>query len=584
MNIDLIRDELHSALVSTPYSRAIRNIQTEDTEITTFLHLLDDIVDEQYLHSPKDIPYSHAAHYKANPGYDEQLVQIARWNIDQLYQAKIHDYLWIVEHQIEFAKTALTQYAQYIRTAQKSRELFAALYRTIDLTRRVNGKAASMVDVSELWQLMYTQCDPSERRNLLGLALDYQLRDTDEIARLIETELLGLSDYDKEVNLVKALADLFEKACPFKKASKQTEKVRGIQRIAIDALVVASRSAKTTPIYRAHLLEQAVQRLKKIEGTAEERKLLLLERSESQKQMLAQMHTHHHEVDMTERIAQLYRAMESLGKDECLCFLARLFPLFDPCKMADGVATKAESSLAVFFETKIMDAAGRTSATIPALVSNDNEDAVEAHSIHDTLLLMDIYGFCIAHILNYIKNRFELDLDDARRIVDHSAFVMPSRSKLFETGINAGFQEDFITAINILVPQVENSVRCLLQDSGAIVYNLKDDGTEEVKTLHALLDLPEAADIFEADLLFTLKAVFCSKFGLNLRNDNAHGLLSDGFFFSRRAYYGWWLVFRLCYMLNGRELWRNYSAVTGHLEDAWSEPGVQNCEDDESDP
>ena len=29
-----------------------------------------------YLHSPKDIPYSHAAHYKANPGYDEQLVQI----------------------------------------------------------------------------------------------------------------------------------------------------------------------------------------------------------------------------------------------------------------------------------------------------------------------------------------------------------------------------------------------------------------------------------------------------------------------------------------------------------------------------
>ena len=119
--------------------------------------------------------------------------------------------------------------------------------------------------------------------------------------------------------------------------------------------------------------------------------------------------------------------------------------------MADGVATKAESSLAVFFETKIMDAAERTSATIPALISNDNEDAVEAHSIHDTLLLMDIYGFCIAHILNYIKNRFELDLDDARRIVEHSAFVMPSRSKLFETGINAGFQEDFITAINIMV-------------------------------------------------------------------------------------------------------------------------------------
>lgn len=179
------------------------------------------------------------------------------------------------------------------------------------------------------------------------------------------------------------------------------------------------------------------------------------------------------------------------------------------------------------------------------------------------------------------KCRINMPLQNDTGVV--SAFVMPDRSKLFETGINAGFQNDLFTAINILIPQVENSVRCLLQDSGAIIYNLKDDGTEEVKTLHALLDLPEAADIFEADLLFTLKAVFCSKFGLNLRNDNAHGLLSDGFFFSRRAYYGWWLVFRLCYTLNGRELWRNYSAVTSHLEEAWSELGVQNCEDDESD-
>ena len=110
-------------------------------------------------------------------------------------------------------------------------------------------------------------------------------------------------------------------------------------------------------------------------------------------------------------------------------------------------------------------------------------------------------------------------------IVEHQ--IEFAKTALTQYAQYAGFQNDLFTAVNILIPQVENSVRCLLQDSGAIVYNLKDDGTEEVKTLHALLDLPEAADIFEADLLFTLKAVFCSKFGLNLRNENAHGLLSD---------------------------------------------------------
>lgn len=587
MNINLVRNEICAALAGETYSRMLRDIKTDDSEIESFLRLLDDIVDEQFLHSPKDIPYSHVSQYKANSVYDTCLALIASWDINELYQAKIFDYLWLVGHQIDFAKNALIHYAHYIRTAQKTREMFAAFYRIIDINCKAYGKSAPTTDISALWQLMYQKSNPSERRRLLGIALDYQIQGPARIAQLIETELPNLANKVEAVELVKALADLFEKAWPVKKDSRKEERERGvrIRRIAIDTLILASRSAKETPVYRAHLLEQAIQRLRKIDGTADERKLLLQERSEVQKQMLNKVHTHHQEMDMTQSMAKYYRAMESLNKDECLCFLARLFPLFEMNKMAASVATRAESSLSVFFATNIMDAGGRMTATIPALVNGD-QDAVEAHSIHDTLLFMDIYGFCIAHILAFINKRFGFEKDDARRIVEHSAFVMHGRSKLFEAGIYAGLQQDLITAINVLVPQVENSIRCLLQDSGVIVYNLKDDGTEEAKTLHALLDLPEVAEILEADLLFTLKAVFCSKYGLNLRNENAHGLLSDGFFFSNRAYYVWWLIFRLCYTLNGRELSRHFDAVTNELKDAWTKSNatVQEVGADENKP
>lgn len=53
----------------------------------------------------------------------------------------------------------------------------------------------------------------------------------------------------------------------------------------------------------------------------------------------------------------------------------------------------------------------------------------------------------------------------------------------------AGFSGDFLTALSILVPQVENSVRELALECGEPVYNLNEDGIEEIKTMHAVLEL-----------------------------------------------------------------------------------------------
>ena len=129
----------------------------------------------------------------------------------------------------------------------------------------------------------------------------------------------------------------------------------------------------------------------------------------------------------------------------------------------------------------------------------------------------------------------------------------------------AGFSGDFLTALSILVPQVENSVRELALECGEPVYNLNEDGIEEIKTMHAVLELDGVKEHLDEDFLLALKTVFCSKFGFNMRNDIAHGLLSDKQFQSFHALYTWWFILKICYMFCGELQVKNRIKVNDKL-------------------
>jgi hypothetical protein len=57
--------------------------------------------------------------------------------------------------------------------------------------------------------------------------------------------------------------------------------------------------------------------------------------------------------------------------------------------------------------------------------------------------------------------------------------------------------------------------------------------------------MDEARAVLGEDLLFELRAVFTSSHGANLRNEVAHGILTDGGAFSSAPVYGWWILVRM---------------------------------------
>ncbi len=126
-----------------------------------------------------------------------------------------------------------------------------------------------------------------------------------------------------------------------------------------------------------------------------------------------------------------------------------------------------------------------------------------------------------------------------------SGGLVPSeRAQMYGRALFYGFDGDFMTAAQLLTPQLEHLVRVHLRDAGVPTTLLKS-GIETEVGLSALMAKPESTEIFGDDVAFVVRGLFCSPAGLNLRNEFAHGLFTATTEFSASATYAWWLMWKL---------------------------------------
>jgi hypothetical protein len=132
-------------------------------------------------------------------------------------------------------------------------------------------------------------------------------------------------------------------------------------------------------------------------------------------------------------------------------------------------------------------------------------------------------------------------------LASQSPIVPKDRVRLFGKALFSGYDGDFVTALHLLVPQLEHLVRHHLKQSGAKTTMLDVNGIENEIGLSSLMDLPEVERIFGVNLSFEIRGLFCDPFGPNLRNELAHGLLDDEACQSIYAVYAWWFGLRLIF-------------------------------------
>lgn len=133
-------------------------------------------------------------------------------------------------------------------------------------------------------------------------------------------------------------------------------------------------------------------------------------------------------------------------------------------------------------------------------------------------------------------------------LVRDNPFIEPGHEGIYLHGIQAGFFGDWLVAMHLLVPQIESSIRFVLKQHGVITSKMSSEGIQEDIDLNKLLWMDEVEDIFGPDILFDLRGILIERFGCNLRNELAHGLMPEGAFYTIEAPYLWWLVMHLLYL------------------------------------
>jgi hypothetical protein len=120
-------------------------------------------------------------------------------------------------------------------------------------------------------------------------------------------------------------------------------------------------------------------------------------------------------------------------------------------------------------------------------------------------------------------------------------FIPEDRIVIFVNGISAGFNNDFVTAAHLLVPQLENSFKHVLQIKNKITFKI-DEEVQHDNTLGGILEI--LINNYQHSVFDELKDFLIENSSVNFRNELCHGILPP-FIIEHYGIYVWWLTLKM---------------------------------------
>lgn len=318
----------------------------------------------------------------------------------------------------------------------------------------------------------------------------------------------------------------------------------------VEEAVLRKDGERGSYIAAASILSNGIEALRQAKADPERVAELRKRLSEYQEKSLEEYKEYSAEIDLTETSNAARKHVKDENLREALFKFSFGIPLVELTQLRQKVmASISQFPIQHLFSNVHVDEKARTVAKSPGFSQGDNTDEAQVEPKMFSQLRTEL-SFRVAGYIEPARQQIENDhhptFGDLVFIVRHNPFVPPGHEEIFLRGIHAGFYNDWVTASHLLVPQVENSMRYILESHSVDVSNLKSDGTQPVKILGAIFGLPETKKIFGDELCFELRCCLIEKMGFDFRNRVAHGFVSDDECRSAAGKYLWWLVIRLC--------------------------------------
>lgn len=222
---------------------------------------------------------------------------------------------------------------------------------------------------------------------------------------------------------------------------------------------------------------------------------------------------------------------ENLSFKEFIMMLIRCVPFYKEEEIKKQVLENAVNPLACLFGIGIKNGKGNTVVNIPNLdIQNPEKDknTLIMHMHHNLSLMEEVHGnTTLRWAIDLLNKRFEFEKEDLRFLVRDNPIIPVGREEIFLSGIYFGLKKEFYIALHILSPQMEKLFRNIAESVGGMMTKVKSDGTAEEKLLSEIFEEPELIDCYDNDILFLFKGLMNKKTGANIRNEIAHGIMSQ---------------------------------------------------------
>lgn len=300
----------------------------------------------------------------------------------------------------------------------------------------------------------------------------------------------------------------------------------------------------------AHLIQSAIESLRKVPGTEAQQKALHFQMLELQESSVNEFGTISGQVDLTQFVEKAILTVKDKTFLEALFTLSALGSSPKKTSLREMVEKLVDDHPILYFMSmNVVNDKGKVVGRRNSLFSGKPEE-IEAATIAEMHSWAKFEQQTIALVINacrlQILQEHTCNIRELLELTIHNPFIPLGRELIYARGFQAGFCGEFLEALHLLVPQIENSLRYILKRADVITTSLSSEGIQEELDLNALLGKPELIEILGEDLVFDLQGALTSRFGSNIRNRLAHGLMDHDEFYSYTAVYIWWLLLRIC--------------------------------------
>jgi hypothetical protein len=484
---------------------------------------------------------------------DILLETVARVKNESLL-ARINDILWIKTRPSnrKFALAAIDHYLNLCKSAIgednfRTRDFSA---RAIQLWKSLGEDPVIQVDIEDTLEKLMDLSQP-EPTNFVRFFLFEQLVDTVHESRGQKWIPIGqmlLAESEKQKHFEKA-RKYAEQLARLHSILKDKEKARECKNRVTDLYIEEAeemRKAGADAMLLQHRYNRAIEaartnpnRKSKVAGLID----ILVEVQEA---VPGSMKRSEFPYDARELIEKQVNHSSKLNIGQAIQVVAtKAIPESKAKLFEDAAKTVKEHPLQTMFGVNFVDEKGKVISQKSGMGTSDEEQsgATRFHATQAVLRTCDLKGLVIRHLQKDIRNRLDFNDEIFDEFLVPNPFVPNSRLYQIRQGLLRGIYGDWISATAILIPQIENGLRSLMQITGHQMVKVDSENIQEETYLHNFIYRSEFTHLVGEDLAFQLQVLLTDKQpGLNLRNEFSHGLMVDGTAYSNIGPFIWALM------------------------------------------